>query len=225
MIKQRIIAGSVLAIFAVSTIGCGQGLRSSGGTGKVTASHVEDISKEVQKAEQANEEAQNAILEANLALASIQDEKGNIKISLFKKSTSEVNTTGLLTPVIDRLRVTFETVFAKVALVKAKFNEARQLLMVALSRLDHNDPAQAALIAEVMKQMAAIDAMEAKFRTSMFQLAGKLDLAVDALSKIISGATSFIPGFGSIIGIGLDFLVMSDIRNFVAEIKMKLMGI
>ncbi|NJM10323.1 MAG: hypothetical protein HC883_05550 [Bdellovibrionaceae bacterium] len=150
MIKHKnVLVGSVLIVFATSVIGCGEGLRSSGasndkvGPNSATNS-TEDISKEIQKAEKANQEAQAAIDEALGALSSIQDENGNIKVSLFQKSTAEVNTTGLLTPIIDKLRVAFDTVFAKVALVKSKFDEARQLLLNCFGELDQNDPAQAA---------------------------------------------------------------------------------
>lgn len=228
MNKMNIVTGSLLAVIAASSIGCGQGMKSNtSANAKASAAgqtgQTEEIAAVIKKAEKANQEAQAAILEAQNALLTIQDANGNIKIDLFQSNNAEVDSAGLLTPVIDRLRGPFDTVLAKVALVKAKFNEARQMLMTALSKLDDKDPAQAALIAEVMKQMAAIDKMEATFRTSMLQLAGKLDTAVAALEKLISGVTNFLPGWGWVVNLGLDYLVMTDIRDFVAEIKMKLM--
>jgi hypothetical protein len=225
MNKLNIVTGSLLAVIAASSIGCGQGMKSNtSSNAKASAvGQTEEIAAVIKKAEKANEEAQSAILEAQSALLTIQDKNGNIKIDLFQSNNNEVDSAGLLTPVIDKLRGPFDTVLAKVALVKSKFNEARKMLMSALSKLDDKDPAQAALIAEVMKQMAAIDKMEATFRTSMFQLAGKLDMAVAALEKLISGVTNFLPGWGWVVNLGLDYLVMSDIRDFVAEVKMKLM--
>lgn len=218
-------SGLVMALI-VSTVGCGQGMKSSTSSSLGSASAVvEDASAQIKKAEAANVEAQNAMAEAETVLKSIQDDNGNINVSLFQSSSSEVSTSGLLSPLVDKLRTAFDTVFAKVALVKQKFTEARQALAVALAKLDANDPTQATLIAEIKKQMAAIDTMEAQFRSSLLQLSGKLDLALNALEKVISGVTSFIPGWGWLINLGLDYLVMGDIRDLVAEIKLKLISI
>jgi hypothetical protein len=229
MFKQmNKITGSMVVFLMVTAIGCGQNMKSSTPSNDKAAaagSSTEEIAAVIAKAQKANEEAKSAISEAEAALATIQDENGNIKVGLFQSGGSEVNSTGLLTPIIDKLRGPFDTVLAKVALVKSKFAEARQLLMASLAKLDDKDPAQAALINEVMKQMAAIDKMEVTFRTSMIALAGKLDLAVSGLEKIISGATSFIPGFGWLADLVLDFAVMSDVRDFVMEIKMKLLAL
>ncbi len=222
---MNIVSGSLLAVIAASSIGCGQSMKSNAPSEKVAATSTnstEEIAAVIKKAEKANEEAKVAMDEAQAALLTIQDE-GNIKIGLFDKNNAEVGTSGLLTPIITRLRGPFDTVIAKVQLVKAKFNEARQMLLTSLSRLDDQDPAQAALIAEVMKQMAAIDKMEITFRTAMINLAGKLDMALDGLEKIVSGATSFIPGWGWLVNMVLDYVAISDVRDFVLEIKMKLL--
>jgi hypothetical protein len=225
----KIVTGSLLAVIAASSIGCGQGMKSNtSSNAKASGGNIantEEIAAVIKKAEKASDEAQAAIVEAQSVLLTIQDQNGNIKIDLFQRNNGQVDSAGLLTPVIDRLRGPFDTVLAKVALVKSKFNEARQMLVTSLSKLDDKDPAQAALINEVMKQMAAIDRMEAQFRTSMMQLGGKLDMAVAALEKLISGVTNFLPGWGWVVNLGLDYLVMSDIRDFVAEIKMKLMAL
>jgi hypothetical protein len=163
------------------------------------------------------------------ALKAIQDSSGNINLGLFLKggssSNSEVATSGLLTPVIDKLRGTFDTVFSKVDDVKAKFADARQSLLVALSRLDHNNPAQAYMIDQIMTQLSRIDQMEQQFRAQLQTLTGKLDTAVAALRKVISGATSFIPGWGFVVDFAIDYFVMSDIENFINEIKMRLLSI
>lgn len=231
MYKQmNIVTVSVLAVIAASAIGCGQGMKSNAiPNDKVgsssSSSNTEEIAAVIKKAEKANEEAKAAIDEAANVMLTIQDENGNFKINLFQASNAEVNTSGLITPLIDKIRGPLDTVIAKSVLVRAKFNEARQMLMSALARLDDKDPAQAALIAEVMKQMASIDKMDTAFRTSMFKLGGKLDLAVDGLEKILSGVTSFIPGWGWVVNLGLDFLVMQDIRDFVLDVKLKLLGI
>ena len=220
--------GTMMALMMVTTIGCGQKMQSSSPSNKAQAtgagSSTEEVAAVIAKAQKANDEAVAAIGDAQAALATIQDENGNINVSLFQ-SNSQVSSSGLLTPVIERLRGPFDTVLAKVALVKSKFTEARQMLMTALAKLDDKDPAQALMINEIMKQMAAIDKMESTFRSSMLQLGNKLDLAVASLEKLISGVTSFLPGWGWVVNLGLDFLVMGDIRDFVMEIKLKLIAI
>ncbi len=226
--QMSFVTGSVLAVIAASTIGCGQGMKSTGlPSEKVAASssNTEEIAAVIQKAEKANLEAKAAIDEANATLLTIQDENGNIKIDLFQKANAPAQTKGLITPLIEKFRGPFDILIAKGVLVRSKFNDARQMLLSALSRLDDKDPAQAALISEVMKQLASIEKMEITFRTSMFKLCGQLDTAVDGLEKIISGVTSFIPGWGWVVNLGLDFLVMSDVRDFAMEVKFKLMGI
>src|SRR5690606_20584798 len=102
---------------------------------------------------------------------------------------------------------------------------ARKLLADALGKIDQSNPANAALVQQIMSQMAKVDAMERQFSTSMHMLASKLDLAITGLDRLVSGVTSFIPGFGWIASLALDFLVMSDIKNFIYEIKMRLMAL
>ncbi len=228
MNKQFKMAAGVMTVFLmVTTIGCGETLKSSTPSNKAAAAgsntSTEEIATVIAKAQKASDEAVGAIAEAEAVLKTIQDENGNINVSLFQ--SNQVQSSGLLSPLIERLRGPFDTVLAKVGLVKAKFAEARQLLLSSLAKLNDKDPAQAAMIAEIMKQMAAIDRMEATFRTSMMQLAGKLDLAVAALEKVLSGATNFSAGMGWVINLGLDYFVMGDIRDFVSEIKIKLMAI
>jgi hypothetical protein len=223
--QMNILTGSVIAIMAAGLMGCGQGFKSTGSSSD-SAKSV-NIDNELQKAEAANNEAQQAMAEAAEALKAIQDSSGNINLGLFLKagSSSNVQTSGLLSPVIDKLRATFDTVFSKVDDVKAKFADARQALLVALSRLDHNNPAQAYMIDQIMNQLKRIDAMEQQFRVQLQTLTGKLDEAVAALHKVISGATSFIPGWGFVVDFAIDYFVMSDIENFINEIKMRLLAI
>jgi hypothetical protein len=225
---MNIITGSVLVLFAAGTIGCGQSGFQSLGKATASGNQAADISTELNKAEEANAQAQAAIDEANLALKDITDSKGNINLNLFKKSSStstEVSSQGLLTPIIDKLRPKFEQLFSKVTVVKQKFTDARQALLTALSKIDQSNPASAAVVANIMAQLAKVDAMEKAFSASMHSLAGKLDLAISGLDKLVSGVTSFIPGFGWIANMALDFLVMSDVKDFIYEIKMRLMAL
>jgi len=216
------IAG-VLMVFAAGLTGCGQSFKSQSSTGTLSQTAT-DISSEMTKAEEANQLALAAMSEANNALKDITDDKGNINIGLFSKTgTAQVSSQALMDPIIAKLRVVFYNVFARVSVVKVKFGEARQLLLTAIAKLDSNIPEQAAMISQVMSQLAKIDAMERQFSASMHSLAGKLDLAVIGLERLVSGATSFIPGFGFIAGLALDYLVMNDIKAFIAEIKMRLL--
>lgn len=222
----NLITGSVLVVFAASLVGCSQGFESQG---KITTNGAQavDISSEMSKAEQANQAALSAITDANNALKDITDANGNINVGLFSKSSASADVTsqGLLTGIIEKLRPKFEQLFSKVTAVKAKFTEARALLAAAMAKLDQSNPAHAIMIQEIMGQLAKIDAMERTFSASMQQLAGKLDLAIVGLERIVSGATSFIPGFGWLANLALDYFVMGDIKNFIYEVKMRLMAL
>lgn len=216
---------TAIGLFAAGLIGCGgQGFKSVGSSGNVTAT---DITNEINKAEQANQAAMLALADANAALKDLTDANGNINVGLFSGGTQSatVQGKGILSGVVDKLRLKFDALFLKVEAVKAKFTQARQALMTAIAKLDHNIPEQAAMIQQIMAQMARIDAMERQFSASMHLLAGKLDLLVVALDKIISGATNFIPGFGWIANLFLDYFVMGDVKTFIAEIKMRLLAL
>lgn len=223
---------SLAAVFAVSSIGCGQGFKtSSANQSKATEtgglSVTPDISASLKKAEEAAASAQTAMVDANNALKEIQDENGNINLGLFirPQTSSKVEVQSLLSPVIDKLKAVFDTVFAKVALVKQKFADARRLLADAMAKLDLNDPAQAKIADEIKKQLANIDALEAKFTDAMRMLASKLDLAMVGLDKIITGVTSSIPGWGSIVGLAIDYLFMSDVKALIQDLKARLLAL
>ena len=223
--KMGSVTVGLMMVFAVASIGCGQGFKSAG-AGESGALAIASANDAMAKAEEANQQALAAMSEADAALKSISDANGNINIGLFSKSSSSsVTSQGLLSPIIDKLRATFNTVFDKVALVKAKFTEARAKLNEALANLDASNPAQAALIAQIKSQLAGIDGLEAQFSAKMHSLASKLDIATTALDKLVSGVTSFIPGFGFIADMLLDYFVMDDVKAFLMEIKMKLMSL
>lgn len=228
----QFISMTLAVIFSVSSIGCGQGFKTSGAPQAKTGdsgglSTGTEISTSLKKAEEAAASAQVAINEANDALKEIQDESGNINLGMFIKSqtASKVELQSLLSPVIDKLKSVFDTVFAKVDLVKQKFSDARRLLADAMAKLDANDPAQARVIEEIKKQMVNIDKLEAKFSAAMHMLASKLDLAVVGLDKIITGVTSSIPGWGSIVGLAIDYLFMSDVKTLIQDLKARLLAL
>lgn len=222
--SMNLINVTILAGLATATIGCGQGFQTLN-AGQNSALRAAEVSTAVKQAEAASNNAQLAIIEANEILKEIQDENGNIKINLFtKSSTSEVQAKFLLNGVIAKLQEVFDRVFEKVATVKAQFNQARQTLADALAKLDTSNPAQAAMIAQLQAELSKLDALETRFSTSMHSLATKLDLAVLALDKVITGATSFIPGWGSLVGLAIDYFLMSDVKALIMELKTKLLA-
>ncbi len=109
--------------------------------------------------------------------------------------------------------------------MKQKFADARRLLASAMAKLDLNDPAQAKIADEIKKQLANIDVLEGKFSDTMHMLASKLDLATEGLDKIITGVTSSIPGWGSIIGLAIDYLVMNDVKALIQDLKARLLAL
>jgi hypothetical protein len=180
---------------------------------------------QMQKAEQAAKEAQAAIDDANKLINEITDDSGTINVGLFKKPAESVSTKGLLDPITDKLREVFDMIYAKVAVVKAAFAKARQALNDALAKIDQSNPANQAQVAMIMANLAKLDQLEAKFSDSMHMLASKLDLAISGLDGIISGLTTWLPGWGSLIGMALDMLVMNDVKAFILELKAKLLAL
>lgn len=224
--RNQMTRTALMITVALTMSACGQGFKTTASNvDATTAATATDISNELAKAEAANKSAQEAILEANAALATIMDSSGNINLNLFSSSsTSTVQGKGLLSGVLTKLSSVFDKVFERMALVKTKFAEARALLTTAMAKLDANDPTQALLIAEITSKMGAIDKMELTFTTAVHSLASKLDLASAALDKLVSGVTSFIPGFGWVVDFALDYLVMNDVRELIAELKAKLLA-
>ncbi len=219
------LSGSVIAVLAAGSIGCGQTMRPYSVQGVDTSLNVES-DDQMAKAERAAKEAQLAIDEANALIAEITDDNGNINVGLFKKASSTTITTqALLDPVTTKLRAVFDKVYQKALLVKTQFAKTRQALTDALAKIDQANPANAAQVALIMAQIAALDKIEAQYSTSMHQLASKLDLATAGLDAIIKGVTTFIPGWGSIVGMALDFLIMGDLKTLIAELKTKLMAL
>jgi hypothetical protein len=213
-------------VFMVSTVGCGQGFRATSvGSNTAASAGTVDISEQLAKAEDARKQAQAAMADAKAAIDQISDDQGNINIGLFQ--TSETQTQGLLSPIIDKLNGVFDKLFAKIDFVKQQFTTARAALTAALAQLNQANPLQAAQIQQIMAEMSQIDAMEAQFQSSMHLLADKLDLASAALDKLINSATSFIPvpGLSIVAGVLIDMFVMSDVKNLIASLKARLLAV
>lgn len=225
------IASSVVVALVLGSIGCGQGFKTQNGnsasTTGISPQASRDVSSQIAMAAQATKDAQSAMADAQAAIASITDANGNINMNLFNKTLSLPlpGTGGLLSPVIAKLQPIFDNVFSKATLVKQQFDAARASLATAIAGLNSADPAQAAQIAQITAQLAQIDKMEQQFTDAMHLLAGKIDLAVAALNNVVSGITSYIPGFGWLAGMAIDYLVMDDVKNLLADFKAKLISI
>lgn len=222
---NKYIAVTIASVFAMSSVGCGQGFRTSSGASTMGGQSV-NINDSLNSAQKATDEAQKAMAEADAALADIMDANGNIKLNLFSSSSvnSQTHTAGLLSPIVDKLNGVFDKLFAKVDMVKTQFAKARTLLEAALVQVQAAGGNQAQ-IDMIRAQIAKVDALETQFSTSMHLLAGKLDLASAALDKLVNSATSMIPGIGAIAGIFVDLFLMSDVKNLIAQIKAKLLAL
>ncbi len=217
------ITRSMVAVMAISAIGCGQGFK----TGNKSASNgvqAVDVSDQLAKAQAAAKAAEVAMTEADAAVAQMTDKNGNINVSLFtKSSTNSVQTQGLLAPLLAKLQPIFDKVLSKVTVVEAQFTTARGLLADALGKLNPNDPVQAQLIQKIKDQMAQIDLMEQKFKDGIHMLASKLTLVIVGLDNIVNKVTAFIPGFGWLASLALDMLVMQDVKDIILAFQQKLM--
>jgi uncharacterized phage infection (PIP) family protein YhgE len=198
---------------------------SSKSSGNGAQSTSVDIDEEMQKADDASKAAEIAMNEAQAAINEISDSKGNINVSLFGKSTSTVSSKGLLSGITTKLGSVFDKVFVKIDTVKAQFATARATLATALAKLEQEIPEQSAQIQQIMAQLNKIDGLELQFKDRIHSLASKLDLAITGLDGLISGATSFIPGFGWVVDLALDFFVMSDVKTFIHQLQLKLLAV
>lgn len=235
---------SLATIFAMASVGCGQGFKtnskagneaqSSSGMGSDTNTDLSrsvDVSQQLQKAAEASALAEKAMGDAQAAIAQIMDSSGNINLGLFQPSTasanSKVTANGILAPVVDKLNTVFDQVFSKIDFVKVQFNSARGILAQALAQLNAALPGQSAQVQQIQDQLAKIDALEGKFQSMVHLLAGKLDLASSAIDKLVNTATSFIPipGIGMIAGVLIDMYVVGDVKDLIASVKAKLLAV
>ncbi len=215
----------MISIAAIGAVGCGQGFKT-GSSATTSAQAVANVDDQLAKADKAASDALLAMTQAQAALDQITDSQGNININLFTKNFgATANATGLLAPLIAKLQPLFDQVYDKVVLVKNQFSVARVALTDAIGKLNANDPAQAALIAKVKEQISRIDMLETTFRNKIHLLAGKMSLAITGLDRIVSGATSFIPGFGWLASWALDMFVMGDVKQLILDLQAKLLAI
>lgn len=238
MYKQfrRILINILIVTTSIGLIGCGQGfksqaLSSSQGLGGVIQpiNDLADVKAQMDEAQKATDEAQLAMSEAEAAIASISDSNGNINVDVFSASgsSSSVTTQGVLAPIVNKFKTVFDTVFSKVQMVKQKFDMARAALATAMAKLDPSNPAHAALIAQIQTALAGIDNMEMQFRNAMQMLAGKLDIALAAIDKLVAAGCSFIPvpGLCAIAGIFVDMFILDDVKNLIYDFKAKLLAL
>lgn len=230
------LASGIAFVFTVSTVGCGQGFRTTSPTvdgttsesvnnGSGTSVTSADLADQLAKAQAANEDAKAAFADAQAALSGLYDGSGNINLGLF--SSSDTQTQGLLAPIVDKLNTVFDAVFAKINQVKQQFDTARAAAAAAVAQLNQNDPAQAALYQQAMAQLSQIDAMETQFQTMIHGLASQLDVVSAALNNVVNSATSLIPipGLGSLAGVLINLFVMSDVQNLISSVKAKLLAV
>ncbi len=223
--KMNWITKSTLMILAVSAVGCGQGFKSGQSSSSLSAQAI-NIDKQLERADKASQDAELAMTLAQSAIGKILDSRGNVNVQLFMKGLgSGLQIGGTSGPIVAQLQPLFDEVFNRVEDVKGKYDAARLALADALSKLDANDPAQAALLEKVKAQLKMVDAMEVKFRKSVHLLAGKLTLAVGSLDKVVSGATSFIPGFGWLASLAIDYLIMDDVKTLILDLQAKLLAL
>ncbi|MGE0529070.1 MAG: hypothetical protein AB7G93_03165 [Bdellovibrionales bacterium] len=219
------VTGSLLIMFMFSVVGCGQGFRGQAEFAQIETKSIDD---QLAKAEEAKLLAEKAIDEAHAAVSEITDENGNIKVGLFSSGSGSSSTTRsklFFNGLIEKLRSVFDTVFARAEEVKEHFELARDKLEEAMDLLDKNDPEQAERIEQIKDKLAYIDELELEFSESMHKLSDKLGVAVSGLEKIISGVTSFIPGWGWLVNLALDYLVMNEVKDLVLDLRVKLLSL
>jgi hypothetical protein len=222
--KTSWIASAFLASSIFATVGCGQGLKSTS-PGRTVAEHQANVDKQMDQAEKAAADAQDALVAAQTVLAQISDANGNFNLGLFSGLKGKMSLGNILGPVADKLTEVFDQVYEKLALLKTKYGEARLALADAMGKLDASDPTQAKLIAQINSQMGRLDDLEKQYTSAIHKLARKLDLVERSIDKLVSGVTSSIPGFGAILGLALDYLVLDDIYAVIDGFQQKLLDL
>lgn len=217
------------SIVILALTGCGQGFQSGKAASNIGSSNggfsVDDgTSAELEKAIQ---NAEKAMADAEASVKDITDKDGNINISLFTTNSqnSQTKAQGLLAPIIDKLRGVFDKVFSKVEMAKQQFSNARGQLAALLAQIQQADPTNSLRIQELTAQLARLDSLEGQLHVRMQALAGRLDTIMLGIQKVVSRATSLIPGVGIIADILIDMFLMDDVRALIAEIKMRLLSI
>lgn len=225
MRRWNLVSANLMAVMAFATIGCGEAFRAYTPSQNSSAEQSQKAaSVAVEKAQQASLDAQTVMQEAQVTLRGLQDANGNIKLDLFMQPGLNPGSAGL-GALTAKIREVFDQVFEKVADVRARYTEARLRLSDFAAKLDPNNPAEAELLAQLQKQLEQVDALEAKFLDGVQQLAGKLDLLTQALDNITNRVTLALPGWGSLVGLALDYFVMSDVKSLILELKAKLLAL
>jgi F0F1-type ATP synthase membrane subunit b/b' len=221
---SKVLLAALVVTVAASTVGCGKAMKSASSGGTV-AERQASVDQHVKEAQQASKDAQDALTAAQAALAQISDPSGNFNLGLFSGLNGQVSLSNLLGPLTDKLKAVFDQVYDKLALVKQKYSDARAVLADATANLNPNDPVQAQLIAQINAELANLESLEAKYTSSIHMLASKLTLVSNSLDRIVNGVTNVIPGFGSIVGLALDFFVLDDVKNLIADFQTKLLAL
>ncbi len=210
---------ALVALLVIVAIGCGQGMKSTGGA--YTAATAANVDEQMNKAAKASADAQTAMSDAMLAISTILSSNGSINGGLFSLGQ------GPLAPLIDKIQPVFDKVYDKALMVKKQFETARAALADAVAKLNPNDPAQAATIAQIMEQMKQIDGLELKFEDTMHSLATKLNLAMTGIDQLVNMATSLIPipGLNWIVGMAIDYLLVNDVKTMIQNFQMKLLAL
>lgn len=224
---KRCVFATTFTMIALVSIGCGKGFQS----GQLAESSIEktevgvNVDDQLSKAEKASEAAQEAMNVAQAAVGKMVNKQGHIKLGMSGANAGKIKIDGAMIPIVDHLRPLLDEAFAKFVVVQEKYHEARLSLADAIGKLDANDPAQAKLIAKIEEQLAKLDQMEEKFRQGVQRLAQRLDLVEVALDRMVDSAKSLIPGYGWVIGMVLDGLVVSDIKALILEFQGKLLAL
>lgn len=213
----RAITGSVGILCCVSLIGCGQGLKSSGSSQGSQSIDTSSVNTQINQAAQAANDASSALQNVTTAINQISDAQGNINIGMFLMGSDNP-----LNALIAQLQTYFDQFYTKAQAVESSLDSARTQIQQAIAQLNPNDPAQATEIQQLNAELAQVNSLDQQFSNAMHSLATKLGTAMTGLDNLINGVTASIPGWGAIVGLAVDWLVMDNVRTLFQDMENKL---
>lgn len=225
--KSSWITRLLTVTLAVSMTACGSGFKGAPSSSSSSSSSGLGSLTDTKAIESAAADAQVSIDDASLLLASVDEANQTPGLSKTVEMQA-LSPSFILDGFKGKLSKKLDAVLAKVAVVKARLNDARAKIADAIAKIDTSDPRSAALVAALTSQMEKLDQLEQKFYQGIQLLTDRMDMAAASLDKLAdlagSAAGSINPIFGGIAGLAAQYMI-SQIKDVIAEFKAKLLAL
>lgn len=211
----------MMAVLSTSLIACSGGMQAPGSTSSFSAGYnngaagvqpgddvlvendinIEEIELEALTAEQ---EAEQAFAEAQAELGKLLNSDGSLKIDIFNSQSSQVNAQLIEKPlerVLDKVLEVVERADTVIDQVRTRIEDVK-------SRLDPNNPAEAAAIARLDELLARYDALMVRLDDFLQDIMGKVTTVIDRLDQYLGSLNPI-----------LQFFIMMEVNKVKAVIE------